>query len=113
MEIISNIELEGRHGKTILADVIYKDSREAKPIVIFIHGFKGFKDWGAYNLVARHFASKRFVFVKFNFSHNGTTPKKPTEFDDLEAFGNNNFEIEMDDLGQVIDWIIETPLVPE
>src|ERR1022692_4310700 len=75
MEIIPNIELEGKHGKTILTDVFYKDGRDAKPIVIFLHGFKGSKDWGACNLMARHFASKRFVFVKFNFSHNGTTPK--------------------------------------
>jgi pimeloyl-ACP methyl ester carboxylesterase len=113
METIRNIEVEGRHGKPILADVFYKDGRDAKPILIFVHGFKGFKDWGAHNLMARYFSEKRFVFVKFNFSHNGTTPEKPAEFDDLEAFGNNNFETEMDDLGTVLDWICQTPLVPD
>jgi pimeloyl-ACP methyl ester carboxylesterase len=113
MEIIRNIEVEGRHGKPITADVFYKDGRDAKPILIFVHGFKGFKDWGAHNLMARYFSEKRFVFVKFNFSHNGTTPAKPAEFTDLEAFGNNNFEIEIDDLDTVINWIIETPLVPD
>jgi len=113
MEILKNIEIEGRHGKPILTDVFYKESREPKPVVIFSHGFKGFKDWGAYNLLAQYFANKKFIFVKFNFSHNGISHKQPGEFDDLEAFGKNNFEIEMDDLGSVIDWVTETPLVPE
>jgi len=113
MEIIKNIEVDGKHGKPILADVFYKDGRDAKPVIIFVHGFKGFKDWGAHNLMARYFSEKRFVFVKFNFSHNGVTSQKPLEFIDLEAFGNNNFSIELDDLGSVIDWISTTPLVPD
>ncbi len=113
MEILKNIAIEGRHGKPILTDVFYKESKEAKPIIIFSHGFKGFKDWGAYNLLAQFFANKKFIFVKYNFSHNGISHENPDEFDDLEAFGNNNFEIELDDLNQVINWISETPLVPE
>jgi len=113
MEILKNIEIEGRHGKSILADVFYRESREPKPVIIFSHGFKGFKDWGAYNLLAQYFANKKFVFVKFNFSHNGISHAKTDEFDDLDAFGKNNFEIELDDLATVIDWITETPLVQE
>ncbi len=113
MEVLKNISIEGKHGKPILADVFYKESKEAKPIIIFSHGFKGFKDWGAYNLLAQFFANKKFIFVKFDFSHNGISHSKEGEFDDLAAFGNNNFEIELDDLGEVINWISETPLVPE
>jgi pimeloyl-ACP methyl ester carboxylesterase len=113
MEIYRNIQIEGNHGKPILADVFYKESSSQKPVIIFCHGFKGFKDWGAYNWMARFFAEKRYVFVKFNFSHNGTTPDHPEEFADLEAFGNNNFSIELDDLDAVIDWIRKTPLIPE
>ena len=29
----------------------------------------------------------------------------PIDFPDLEAFGNNNFSKEVDDLGSVIDWV--------
>ncbi len=68
------------------------------------HGFKGFKDWGHFNLVADKFAAAGLHFIKFNFSHNGTTKEEPIDFVDLEAFGNNNYSIEMNDLGQVIDW---------
>lgn len=100
-----NIIIKGKHGKPILIDVFYSENAEPKPIVIFSHGFKGFKDWGHFDIVARKFAEAGFVFVKFNFSHNGTTPDNPLDFADLEAFGNNNYSKELDDLGSVIDWV--------
>lgn len=114
MNQLHNILLEGKHGRPILTDVFYRQTGAAKPVVIFSHGFKGFKDWGGWKDVARRFADAGFIFVLFNFSHNGTTLDKPEEFADLEAFGNNNYSIELDDLGVVIDWIMgsDSP-VPE
>jgi dipeptidyl aminopeptidase/acylaminoacyl peptidase len=76
-----------------------------KPIILFIHGFKGFKDWGAFNMMADYFANAGFVFVKMNFSHNGTTIDQPTDFADLEAFGQNNFSLEQKDITTVLDYI--------
>ena len=107
MKILKNIQIDGTCGKPILLDIFYKADGTAKPVVIFSHGFKGFKDWGHFNLVAEQFAQEGFVFVKFNFSHNGTTPENPSEFSDLEAFGNNNFSIELEDLGRVIDFVVD------
>lgn len=104
MKEIKNIQINGSKNKLILLDYFYKEDGTAKPIVIFSHGFKGFKDWGHFNLVAQQFAEAGFVFIKFNFSHNGTTPIDPEKFSDLEAFGNNNYIIELDDLKKVIDW---------
>jgi dienelactone hydrolase len=100
-----NLVLQSKHGRPFLADVFYKKDGIKKPVVIFSHGFKGFKDWGPFNLIAERFAEAGFVYVKHNFSHNGTTVDSPTEFADLEAFGNDNLSIEMDDLGVVIDWV--------
>lgn len=102
-----NIRVAGKHGKPILLDVFYEPAPKPQPVVIFSHGFKGFKDWGHFDLVAETFVKAGLAFVKFNFSHNGTTPEKPDEFADLEAFGNNNFSIELDDLLTVIDWVCE------
>ena len=98
--------ISGSKGKPILADVTYNENNLAKKVIIFSHGFKGFKDWGAFNKIAEYFAKKNLFFLKFNFSHNGTTLENPSDFDDLEAFGNNNFCIELDDLNFVIDWIL-------
>lgn len=108
MTILRNIQLQGQHRRPILTDVFYMPSEKALPVVIFAHGFKGFKDWGNFDLVAQQFAAAGFVFVKFNFSHNGTTPQNPTEFTDLPAFGQNNHCIELDDLGSVIDFVSDT-----
>lgn len=105
MKIIKNQILQGKHQKPILVDVFYNENTLQKPVVIFCHGYKGFKDWGAWNLMAVTFAEAGFCFVKFNFSHNGGTVEQPIDFSDLEAFGNNNYTKELDDVATVIDWV--------
>ena len=52
--------------------------------------------------MAKEFAKDGFCFIKFNFSHNGGTVEQPIDFPDLEAFGNNNYTKELDDLESVI-----------
>ncbi len=97
--------IQGNYNKPILIDCTYISDDQPKPIVIFCHGYKGFKDWGAWNLMASKFAETGFYFVKFNFAYNGGTMEQPIDFPDLEAFGNNNYIKELDDLKAVIDWI--------
>lgn len=110
MEIIKkiNIELEGTQERPILTDFYYQEDGKPKPVVIFCHGYKGFKDWGAWNEMAEIFARENFFFIKFNFSHNGTTSDFPTEFMDIEAFGDNNYIKELDDLQYVVDHIFSS-----
>ena len=93
------------HDLPILASVSYLKKDIPKPVIIFSHGFKGFKDWGHFPLVARWFAAQGFAFVRFNFSHNGTTPQEPADFANLDNFGKNNFSIELHDLDDVIHWV--------
>ncbi len=105
MKTIKNILVDGKHQKPIVTDVFYVDDHQPKKVVIFCHGYKGFKDWGAWNLMATQFAKAGFFFIKFNFAYNGGTPENPIDFPDLEAFGNNNYTKELDDLESVLDWI--------
>ena len=102
---LKDILIKGSAGKPILIDATYKENAQPKQVVVFSHGFKGFKDWGPFNKIAAHFAQQDIVFVKFNFSYNGTTTDDPLNFVDLKAFGNNNFCKELDDLSLVLDWI--------
>jgi uncharacterized protein len=98
--------LQGSKGKPILLDVTFvANHQNPKPAIIFCHGFKAFKDWGTFNLIADWFAEKGFVFVKFNFSHNGTTISHPTDFVAVEDFGNNNFLFELNETKAVIDFV--------
>ena len=105
MKVIKNFIVDGKHQKPIVTDVFFEETNQPKPIVIFCHGYKGFKDWGAWNLMAEAFANAGFFFLKFNFSHNGGTVNQPIDFPDLEAFGNNNYTKELDDLESIIHWI--------
>ena len=105
MKIVKNIILKGESQKPVLIDLYYKKNQNSKNVIIFCHGYKGYKDWGAWDLVAEMFAKNNFLFIKMNFSHNGGTVQQPIDFPDLEAFGNNNFTKELADLETVINWI--------
>ncbi|MGF1638217.1 MAG: alpha/beta hydrolase family protein [Cyclobacteriaceae bacterium] len=105
---LTEISLKNKQNRPFLIDSRYIENSIKKPVILFIHGFKGFKDWGNFNLMADFFAAMGFVFVKMNFSMNGTTPEHPQDFVDLEAFGNNNFSTEMDDIEKVIDHLFSS-----
>jgi len=105
MNSIKNIIVTGSEGRPMATDIFYEQTGGPKPVVIYAHGFNGFKDWGNFDLIATQFAQAGFVFVKFNFSHNGTTPEQPTEFVDLEAFRQNNYTKQLNDLRLIIDWV--------
>ncbi|MEQ8714808.1 MAG: alpha/beta hydrolase [Cyclobacteriaceae bacterium] len=108
MKMIRNIPIiHPDHGRTMLADLSYTETSERKPIIIFCHGFKGFKDWGHWDLIAKYFASRGYAFLKFNFSHNGTTVNDPGNFGDLDAFSQNNYSKELSDLEVVINHTLD------
>lgn len=70
--------------------------------LIFVHGFKGFKDWGFGPYLADFFAQKGFHSMLFNFSHNGIG-NKPTEFTELEKFAKNTFSREIAELSELVE----------
>lgn len=105
MIILKNHPLPNHHGRPIVLDLFFNKTNQRKPLVIFAHGYKGYKDWGVFGQMQKYFVEEGFVFLRFNFSHNGGTSEQPIDFPDLEAFGNNNYMLELDDLQTVIDWI--------
>ncbi|MDT7832396.1 alpha/beta fold hydrolase [Flavobacteriaceae bacterium S356] len=107
MTILQNFPLPGTHHRPIITDLFYKKNRAKKPLVIFCHGYKGYKDWGVFGRMNDAFIDRGFALLKFNFSHNGGTLEQPIDFPDLDAFGKNNYMMEMDDLQTVIDWITQ------
>lgn len=92
---------EGSDGRKSLFD--FQLPEQAKGVLIFMHGYKGFKDWGAWPLMQKYFISKGYGFVKFNTTHNGGTVDNPIDFSDLEAFGRNTYSKELFDLLTIID----------
>ena len=100
-----NLSIGGAEGKPILLDIFCAENGP-QPVVIYAHGFNGFKDWANFDLIAAQFAAAGFSFIKFNFSHGGTSPQAPGDFVDLEAYGQNNYTKELFDLQQVINWTL-------
>ena len=103
LKIHKNIPLVGKHNKPIVTDFIFDETKPNQPIVIFCHGYKGFKDWGPWILMCKSIAKEGYFVVAINFSHNGGTIQEPIDFPDLEAFGNDNFSKQQDDLQSVIE----------
>jgi dienelactone hydrolase len=96
--------VEGPDGRKIPVDIhVPEVGNDRVPVIIFLHGFKGFKDWGHFPLVCEFLARSGFAAARFNFSWNGTSPEKPDEFCEPEQFGRNTFSRELDDLDMVIE----------
>ena len=72
------------------------------PVILFIHGFKGFKDWGAFPDVYEELARAGFAVVAFNLSLNGVGASM-LEFDKPELFRRQTFSQDLSDVGSVID----------
>ena len=70
--------------------------------VLFLHGYKGYMDWGAWRRVGDQFAAKGWRFLRINFTHNGTTPEQPSKFADLDAFAANTYSKELDEAVDVL-----------
>lgn len=105
MAKVKNLTMRGCDKRPITFDIFFSESRLPQPVIVYAHGFNGFKDWGNLDLIAEQFLASGFAFIKFNFSHNGTSPEQPEHFVDLAAFGDNNYTKQLDDLKRVIDWI--------
>ncbi|MBL4746662.1 MAG: prolyl oligopeptidase family serine peptidase [Flavobacteriaceae bacterium] len=109
MKAVENVRIAQVKSKPIVADFYFKNDGKPKPVVIFCHGYKGYKDWGAWNLMVDSFVNEALFFTKFNFSHNGGTMENPIDFPDLNAFGENTFTKELDDIETVLDYITSHP----
>jgi len=99
-------EILGADGKVIFGDYTCNKTSSQLPTIVFVHGFKGFKDWGAHNIVARKFAENNYRYLKFNLSHSGVTKDKPNDVTDLDSFAANTVSKELYDLQKVVDFSI-------
>lgn len=105
-----NIKIKNKNGNIININFRYPEATESKlPLLIFCHGFKGFKDWGCFPYMFDKFANANIFTVSFNFSLNGVDNEKdnPIDFERLDDFARNTFSEELDDLGCVIDYLEE------
>jgi len=77
---------------------------QRQPVLLFCHGFKGFKDWGSFPYAAEALAQQGIVTVRFNFSCNGVG-ESGDDFDELEKFAINTYAREIADLDALVNWL--------
>jgi len=77
------------------------NSNKQLPVIIFLHGFKGFKDWGAFPDACAELSSAGFAVLAMNFSLNGVG-ENMLEFDQLDLFARETLSQDLDDVGTVI-----------
>lgn len=104
MKKITNAYYIGSENRKGLIDLEIPANFNQK-IIVFVHGYMGFKDWGAWNLMGDFFVEEGFGFCKFNLTHNGTTVDNPLDFIDLNAFSTNSYTKEKNDVQYALDWI--------
>lgn len=103
MAYLKNSIYFGANGKPALYDLSIPVN--AKHLLVFSHGYKGFKDWGSFPLWAEYFASFGIAFLSFNFSHNGIGISNEEILDDEQAFSENRFSYELEDVAAIFNSI--------
>lgn len=71
------------------------------PVILFLHGFKGFKDWGAFPDACEYLSRHGFCVLAINFSRNGVG-KNMLEFDQPDLFEEQTLSSDLNDVGDVI-----------
>jgi pimeloyl-ACP methyl ester carboxylesterase len=77
--------------------------RGARALVIIIHGFKGFKDWGFFPWLAEVLCDEAFAVCRFNMSRSGIGGDSDT-FDRLDLFADDTYSTQLDDLRRVVKY---------
>src|SRR2546423_617595 len=72
-----------------------------RALVVVVHGFKGFKDWGFYPFVAEALCNQGFAVCRFNASRSGIGERLDS-FDRLDLFADDTYSIQLADLHAVV-----------
>ncbi|MCX7876735.1 MAG: prolyl oligopeptidase family serine peptidase [Melioribacteraceae bacterium] len=102
--MVKNYSLKTSKNNFLQVSVFFAENVNYDKSLIFVHGFKGFKDWGFGPYIGEYFANKGFYTITFNFSHNGIGDN-PLEFTEFEKFQENTFSLEIEELNDLIDSI--------
>ena len=97
MIFLKNAQYTGSKNRLSLFDLTIPKNFNGE-LILFIHGYMGFKDWGAWDLFGKSFEHQGFGFCKFNMTHNGGTIENGLDFPDLESFAFNTYSKEISDV---------------
>src|SRR5687768_8820234 len=97
---LSSHRLPGTLGE-ILIDVRGAGRDSARPAIVVVHGWKGFKDWGMFPPLAERLARAGFATVTFNLSGSGVNDEGELVWPD--RFSRDTYTAELNDVKTVVD----------
>lgn len=86
-------------------------SSEPKPIVVFLHGFKAFRDWGFYPYLCERIVSEGIHAVRFDFSRSAVVEPNSLTYD-ADLFATNTTSIELDDAKEFLTSLLDGLILP-
>lgn len=100
--------VESTEGLPIRYDIYHPEEVNPSnvPTILFLHGFKGFKDWGTFPAICERLSRQGFTVLAMNFSLNGIG-EDPMEFDRLDLFARETLSQDLDDIGTMLKGISE------
>lgn len=101
-----------RYNNEIKGNIVFTENEKNLPLVIILHGFKGWKDWGFIPYLSKSLAMSGSIAIRFDFSLNGMS-----EDTDLvafpENFASNTVSREVSDVIEVFSKIKNGTLVED
>jgi uncharacterized protein len=102
--MVKNYTFTASDGEGLQTTIYLNENIRTNRTLVFVHGFKGFKDWGFGPFLGDQFAKNGFSVITFNFSYNGIG-EKLLEFTELDKFAKNTFSREVRELNEILDAI--------
>jgi pimeloyl-ACP methyl ester carboxylesterase len=104
LPVVRNITAGQSRSRPLLIDLFIPDKGKKFQTVVFFHGTKGFKDWGAWPLMHPFFNQAGLALVTVNFSHNGVGGPQHSDFTEPAAFAENDISLELEEMKMTLDW---------
>lgn len=93
-------------------DVHLHENLQSKPIAIFFHGFKSFRNWGFIPYICNELANDNIITINLDFTLNGVISENPVVFD-IERFARNTITQELDDARKLIKTLNNSKNIPQ
>ena len=98
---MSTFQIPSQEGLPIRGNV--DAPPDPRALVVVVHGFKGFKDWGFFPWVAEELCAEGLAVVRFNMSRSGVGESLDS-FDRLDLFRDDTYSTQVADLRTAVDF---------
>lgn len=100
--ILDSYKIVNNINEQIHINVRYPELSESVPLVLLVHGFKAWKDWGFFPYVSERIAQSGAICINFSTSLCGVPPKAD-DYIYPEKFARNTITQELEDIKYVLD----------